>query len=255
MQDAKAIGAALAAFFPADKIGWKPQAVKNNRAMAVAYIDARDVMDRLDEAVGPANWQDEYTPLGDGSVMCRLSVRFGAEWIVKADVGSPSEQPDGGDRLKAAFSDALKRAAVKFGVGRYLYSLPHSWHDYDPAKRQFVNVPTLPAKFLPQQQKPAQQKPAAPVAPTPQKPAAPQQASNAPDRLNGWSNLVRQHFDAIKKAADEGLLRTAWANVYNCHQKKELNQTEYAFLEGAKDEKKLALASADAGDATCDPPY
>ena len=43
------------------------------------------------------------------------------------DVGAPSEQPDGGDRLKAAFSDALKRAAVKFGIGRYLYRLPQQW--------------------------------------------------------------------------------------------------------------------------------
>jgi hypothetical protein len=40
--------------------------------------------------------------------------------LTKVDVGGPSEQPDGGDWLKAAFSDALKRAAVKFGVGRHL---------------------------------------------------------------------------------------------------------------------------------------
>jgi hypothetical protein len=60
------------------------------------------------------------------------------------DVGGPSEQPDGGDRLKAAFSDALKRAAVKFGIGRYLYRLPQQWADYDPAKRQFSAAPRLP---------------------------------------------------------------------------------------------------------------
>jgi hypothetical protein len=33
--------------------------------------------------------------------------------IVKTDVSSPSEQRDDGDKLKAAFSDALKRAAIK----------------------------------------------------------------------------------------------------------------------------------------------
>ena len=46
--------------------------------------------------------------------------------------------------MKAAFSDALKRAAVKFGVGRYLYRLPAQWLDYDSQKRQFARPPTLP---------------------------------------------------------------------------------------------------------------
>jgi hypothetical protein len=50
----------------------------------------------------------------------------------------------GGDRLKAAFSDALKRAAVKFGVGRYLYRLPSQWVDWDPQRRQFKVKPVLP---------------------------------------------------------------------------------------------------------------
>jgi hypothetical protein len=76
--------------------------------------------------------------------MCRLRLKIGDGWITKMDVGGPSEQPDGGDRLKAAFSDALKRAAVKFGIGRYLYRLPQQWADYDPAKRQFAAPPRLP---------------------------------------------------------------------------------------------------------------
>src|SRR5205814_3421291 len=94
-------------------------------------------------------WQDNYECLPDGSVICRLQLRLGEEWITKVDVGGPSEQPDGGDRMKAAFSDSLKRAAVKFGVGRYLYRLPNQWVDYDPQRRAFVRPPTLPAKYLP----------------------------------------------------------------------------------------------------------
>jgi len=46
--------------------------------------------------------------------------------------------------LKAAFSDALKRTAVKFGIGRYLYRLPQQWADYDPVKKQFAGTPRLP---------------------------------------------------------------------------------------------------------------
>src|SRR5262249_32125046 len=134
----------LAAPFPADEVQFKPQVVKGNRALAIAYIDARAVMDRLDAVVGVHNWQDRYQLLPDSSVQCRLRVRIHGEWIAKADVGSPSDQPDGGDRLKAAFSDALKRAAVKFGIGRYLYALPPSWTDYDPTKRPFTSMPRLP---------------------------------------------------------------------------------------------------------------
>lgn len=141
----KEIGKLLSAPFAEREVKFKPQAVKGNRAMALAYIDSRVIMDRLDEVVGFSNWQDKYRLLPDNSVMCRLSLRMGGSWISRTDVGSPSEQPDGGDRLKAAFSDALKRAAVKFGLGRYLYRLPQQWCEYDPTKRQFVSPPKLPA--------------------------------------------------------------------------------------------------------------
>lgn len=137
--------AALSAPFELDEVKWKPAVVSGNRAMAIAYVDARVVQDRLDDVLGVAGWQDSYKVLPDGSVICRLRARLGEQWITKMDVGSQSEQPDGGDRTKAAFSDALKRAAVKFGVGRYLYRLPSQWVDYDPQKRQFRATPQFPA--------------------------------------------------------------------------------------------------------------
>jgi hypothetical protein len=145
----KSITAALSAPFEATEVKFKPQAVKNNRALALAYVDARVIQDRLDDVLGVEGWQDEYQLLPDGSVMCKLQLHLGDRWITKMDVGSPSEQPDGGDRLKAAFSDALKRAAVKFGIGRYLYRLPSQWVDYDSMKKQFVKTPPLPAFALP----------------------------------------------------------------------------------------------------------
>lgn len=135
--------------FGPEDLKWKPQAVKENRCLAIAYVTARAIMDRLDEVLTPAGWQDEYQALADGAVLCRLSLKLGDEWIVKCDVGGPSEQPDDGDRMKAAFSDALKRAAVKFGIGRYLYRLPHSWVDYDAQRRQIKTPPQLPAWALP----------------------------------------------------------------------------------------------------------
>jgi hypothetical protein len=135
---------ALAAPFAPDTIRFKPAVVTNGRALALPYVDARAIQDRLDEVLGVAGWMDEYEPLPDGSVVCKLRCLLGDTWITKTDVGGPSEQPDGGDRLKAAFSDALKRAAVKFGVGRYLYRLPSQWCDYDPQRRTFRTAPKLP---------------------------------------------------------------------------------------------------------------
>src|SRR5208283_5312845 len=103
----------------------------------------------------------------------RLRCRIGEAWVEKVDVGGASGQPDPGDRRKAAFSDALKRAAVKFGIGRYLYRLPNQWADYDPQKRQFVKTPTLPGNALPQNRR---QEPAA----TKAKPAQSQGPATVP---------------------------------------------------------------------------
>jgi hypothetical protein len=139
----------LAAPFDPSEVKFKPAVVSGSRALALAYVDARVIQDRLDNVLGVAGWQDSYRVLPDGSVMCRLSLRIGGEWLSKVDVGGQSEQPDGGDRTKAAFSDALKRAAVKFGVGRYLYRLPACWCDYDAKKRTFVRTPALPAWAVP----------------------------------------------------------------------------------------------------------
>ena len=147
--DVDALMKALGEPFDPRAVKFKPAVVAGHRALAMAYVDARVIQDRLDEVLGGAGWQDEYECLPDNSVVCRLRLRLGHEWITKMDVGGPSEQPDEGDRRKAAFSDALKRAAVKFGIGRYLYRLPAQWVDYDPQKRSFVRPPALPAHALP----------------------------------------------------------------------------------------------------------
>jgi hypothetical protein len=147
--DADALAQQLAGPFDATEVKFKPQHVTGNRALVVPFVDARVIQDRLDEVLGVMGWQDRYKCLPDGSVVCRLRIRLGSEWITKEDVGGQSEQPDEGDRRKAAFSDALKRAAVKFGIGRYLYRLKPQWVDYDPQKRQLVGTPKLPAVATP----------------------------------------------------------------------------------------------------------
>lgn len=141
---------ALAAPFPANEVHFKPGSLTQDkkRCLAMAHIDARAVMDRLDQAVGPANWKDEFEHWPDGTVVCKLSLRLGAEWVTKCDVGN-AKAMDAEDKGKTAFSTALKRAAVKFGIGRYLYHLDRIWCEYDPVKKRITNPPQLPAWALP----------------------------------------------------------------------------------------------------------
>lgn len=114
----------LSAEFPREAISWRSQSMNKDgtSAMALAYIDARDVMDRLDAVCGPSNWQDRYEFHGPRTV-CYLSIRIDDEWITKADGAGDSDV----EAEKGAISDALKRAAVKWGIGRYLYALPAPW--------------------------------------------------------------------------------------------------------------------------------
>lgn len=108
-------GALLAPFEP-DEVRTRPQAGRQ-----IQYITARTAMNRLDTVLGPENWWDDYVP-GENSVVCRLSIRLPDGSIVtKCDAGGYAGMQDQGDDEKSAFSDAFKRAAIKFGVGRYLY--------------------------------------------------------------------------------------------------------------------------------------
>jgi hypothetical protein len=113
----------LAAPFPPDQISWRVGTVFNkdgteSTAMVLAYLDARDVMDRLDEIVGPENWQCEYTHAHTKTV-CKIGIKVAGEWVWKADGAGDSDV----EAEKGALSDAFKRAAVRWGIGRYLYTL------------------------------------------------------------------------------------------------------------------------------------
>lgn len=132
----------LSAPFPTHLVDFKPQAVTKDkkRALMVAYVDARAVMDRLD-AVVPNDWHFEITPI-DGTPTPTVKGRLTVLGVTREDIGEAGEGEAG--TLKAAASDALKRCAVHFGIGRYLYDLPLSWVEWDDAKRSPVRAPELP---------------------------------------------------------------------------------------------------------------
>lgn len=123
---------ALQAPFPPNEIEWRVGSTSSDKSkgLALAYLTARHIMDRLDETVGCTNWQDRYEFHGARTV-CYLSVRIDGEWITKADGAGDSDV----EAEKGAISDALKRAAVKFGIGRYLYDLGNTWVELDQNRR------------------------------------------------------------------------------------------------------------------------
>ena len=120
---------ALAAPFPPNKVSWRVGSTNKDKTkgMALAYIDARDVMERLDEVVGPTNWQCRYPFPG----CCEIGIWCPDEWIWKANGAGETNI----EAKKGEYSDAFKRAGVLWSIGRYLYDLPSSWHPINQYKQ------------------------------------------------------------------------------------------------------------------------
>ena len=108
--------------FSKSELKWR----QGRGGMQLAYIDARAAMKRLDDVMGIDGWQDSYKSL-DGRTVCELSLKINGVWITKTD-GAGDTNIEG---EKGGLSDAFKRAAVKFGVGRYLYYMPNAVNTFD----------------------------------------------------------------------------------------------------------------------------
>ena len=149
----------LKTFFEEDDVDWKPIAVskKTGKALAAAYVSNRAIMDRLDEACGPGNWKNEYKPGPGGGVICGLSIRVGGEWVTKWDGAENTDV----EAVKGGLSTSMRRAAVQWGIGRYLYRLPNQWVPIDQHGR-FSQKPKIPSEFLPARSRRASTAQAAP---------------------------------------------------------------------------------------------
>ena len=146
------------------------------KGKGLVYITARTAMNRLDDVLGWANWWDKGTPLGDNSYQCELFVRLpGGRVISKFGVGGAAGMADAGDDDKSKESDAFKRAAVKFGVGRYLYGdgVPY----LEPAEDTPSSLPAPARASLP-----------APAADAPREPE--EMTPRTGPELVGWAVLV-----------------------------------------------------------------
>ncbi len=108
--------------FELSEISWLAQSkgrAGNGKIWAIVmpYIKADAIEDRLDDAVGVENWKPEkYEPGANGGLQCGISIRIDDEWITKWD-GADNPQFEG---VKGGMTNGFKRAARRWGIGRYL---------------------------------------------------------------------------------------------------------------------------------------
>ncbi len=145
---------ALGQPFPYSDVNWRFQYVDKEKleGFAVPYLDARAIADRLDNVVGQNNWKDSYTPWHTymekveekgkvttkqiQSQICILSIydEERKEWIDKSDGAENTDI----ESIKGGLSDAFKRSAVKWNVGRYMYKMKPVWIKAKKQGRSFV---------------------------------------------------------------------------------------------------------------------
>ncbi len=131
--------------FAPSRIHWRCGARTKDKGKGIplAYIDARDAMRRLDEVMG-FDWQNKYTLADNGLLVCDIGLKIDGEWIWRANGAGDTQV----EAEKGKASDAFKRAAVMWGIGRYLYSLPNVWLPIDQYGK-FSETPTLPVWATP----------------------------------------------------------------------------------------------------------
>ncbi len=147
--------------FAPDDIEWRiaESGKKKNGeiwAKCLAYLTNRAIMNRLDEVVGPAGWSNEFKTGPGGGILCGISLRL--EYPVMVPMAGGVDQQrgmglcewvtkwDGADNthieaVKGGLSDSMKRAAVQWGIGRYLYDLEPGWAAIHPQGEHYSRLP------------------------------------------------------------------------------------------------------------------
>ncbi len=122
-------------------ISWRVTAKNKDatKAQVAYYIDARAVQHRLNSVLGVDGWNFTFKESEkDNSVHGHLEIKEGKDVVVREDVGYPTSE-DKQEALKDAVSDALKRCAVHYGVGQFLYALPMLWINWNGPEQKYLN--------------------------------------------------------------------------------------------------------------------
>ncbi|WP_320951033.1 hypothetical protein KST10_07405 [Fusobacterium animalis] len=103
-------------------------------ALALPYVQARAIQNRLDDVVGFHNWQVSYREISGGFI-CSLSLCIDGVWITKEDGAGMTDF----ESIKGGISNAFKRVAASgFGIGRYLYEFKKNWYPVRLQGRNYV---------------------------------------------------------------------------------------------------------------------
>jgi len=133
-------------------------------ALVLAYVTNRAIMDRLDEVFGIDGWSNEFTEAPGGGILCGITVFSGEVPITKWDGAEQTAI----EKVKGGLSGSMKRSAVQWGIGRYLYDLESNFvtlsqlkppnmkgygvhYDKESKKRLYYKHPELPEFARPSQ--------------------------------------------------------------------------------------------------------
>ena len=120
--------AVLSAPFSSSDIEWRVSAAnaEKTKGLAVPYVTNRAIQNRLDDTVGIDGWYNDFRPWKNGSAqLCGISIFFPQleQCLTKWDGADDSEF----ESVKGGLSDSMKRAAVEWSIGRYLYGMTQVW--------------------------------------------------------------------------------------------------------------------------------
>lgn len=130
----------LKAPFSEEEIEWRvdrSQKIGDKTYVYVlAYVSNRAIQNRLDEVFGTFGWKNEFKEWKGTSQLCGISVKHCDEWITKWDGSDDSNM----DPVKGGISASMKRAAVQWGIGRYLYKLEQKKVPLNDRGDNYANV-------------------------------------------------------------------------------------------------------------------
>lgn len=155
--------------FASADIEWRIQSagVSNRKpwGIVLAYITNRAIQNRLDAVTGAENWQNEYSKAPDGGILCGISIFDNDRWVTKYDGAENTAV----EKVKGGLSSSMKRSAVQWGIGRYLYDVEtifvnmveekpkdmtvwHQHYDRDSKTRYYWQTPAMPDWALPEEE-------------------------------------------------------------------------------------------------------
>lgn len=118
-----------------DELEFRVGAINSDKTkgLALAYIQARAIQNRLDEVVGIENWRVSYKEI-NGGFLAKLELKINNEWIAKEDGANVTDY----EAIKGGISSAFKRAASVWGIGRYLYEIESQWLPIEQKGKAYI---------------------------------------------------------------------------------------------------------------------